>query len=52
MALKTLKHTCDNCESQYKIVFDEEVVADQPQFCPISAEYILDESEDADELDI
>lgn len=52
MALKTLKHTCDNCESDYKIVFDEETVADQPQFCPICAEYILDESEDADELDI
>jgi hypothetical protein len=28
------------------------VVADQPQFCPICAEYILDESEDADELDL
>lgn len=52
MAIKTLKHTCENCESQYKIVYDDEVVADQPQFCPICAEYILDESEDADELDL
>jgi len=31
MALKTLKHTCENCESDYKIVFDDEKVADQPQ---------------------
>jgi hypothetical protein len=42
MAIKTLKHTCENCESDYKIVYDDEVVADQPQFCPICAEMIVD----------
>lgn len=50
--MKTLKHTCENCESAYKIVYDEETITDEPHFCPVCAEYIMEDSEDADELDL
>lgn len=50
--MKTLKHTCDNCDSTYKITWDQDKVEDDPRFCPVCSEYILDEeSEDDDDVD-
>lgn len=50
--MKTLKHYCENCESDFKIVYDPETVTDDPHFCPICAEYLIEDSEDADDLDL
>lgn len=46
--MKTLKHTCENCDSSYKITWDENQTEDDPKFCPVCAEYILDDTEDID----
>jgi uncharacterized Zn finger protein (UPF0148 family) len=50
--MKTLKHTCDNCEAQFKIVYDGDLAPDDPTFCPFCSEYIMEESEDSDDLDL
>ena len=50
--MKTLKHTCDNCEAAFKIVYDGDQAPDDPIFCPFCSEYIMEESEDSDDLDL
>ena len=50
--MKSLKHYCDNCESEYKITYNEDTVADKPTFCPICAEMILDQDEEDDDVDL
>jgi hypothetical protein len=41
----TLNNTCENCESKYKIVFNQEDCPDDPKYCPFCAEYITEETE-------
>jgi len=36
-----LKHHCDNCDSKYKIIYDEDDCEDSPTYCPFCAEYII-----------
>ena len=50
--MPTLKHTCDNCENPFKIIYDPEVTTDDPVYCPFCAEYIITEKDDSDDLDI
>ena len=50
--MTTLKHTCDNCDTAFRIAYDEELAADEPKFCPFCAELMCDNIEDQDELDL
>jgi len=50
--MKTLKHTCENCEAEFKLIYDEESAPDIPTYCPFCSEYITQESENSDELDL
>jgi len=43
--MASLKHTCDNCESEFTIRYDEEQAADAPHYCPFCAEMIVDVDE-------
>jgi hypothetical protein len=43
--MASLKHTCDNCESEFTIRYDEEQAADEPHYCPFCAEMIVDVDE-------
>jgi hypothetical protein len=36
-----LKHHCDNCDSKYKIIYDEDDCEDSPTYCPFCAEYLI-----------
>ena len=45
--MASVKHSCDNCGSNFTIRFDEDQVEDNPSFCPFCAEMIVD----IDELD-
>ena len=40
--MASFKHTCDNCESEFTIKYDEEATESDPQFCPFCAEMIVD----------
>lgn len=45
-----LKHTCDSCDSQFSISYDELNTESDPQYCPFCAEYLINnEYDDADE---
>lgn len=39
---KTLQHTCDNCDSQFIVKYDEEQTEDDPSFCPFCGEMLID----------
>ena len=43
--MATLNHTCDNCESEFTIKYNEELCDDDPIYCPFCSEYILLDSE-------
>jgi hypothetical protein len=45
--MKTLKHTCSQCDSTFSILYDLEHTEDDPHYCPFCAEMIVD----IDELD-
>jgi hypothetical protein len=48
--MATLNHTCDQCDSQFTIRYDEEVCEDSPQYCPFCSEMIIEfEQVDDDE---
>ena len=42
--MKTLDHTCHNCQSEFAINYIETVCESEPSFCPFCGEYlVLDE---------
>jgi len=42
--MKTLDHTCHNCQSEFAINYIETVCESDPSFCPFCGEYlVLDE---------
>ena len=47
--MASLKHTCDNCESEFTIRYEEDSVADSPHYCPFCAEMIVDVEEIEDD---
>ena len=49
--MEAMHHTCDNCDSEFTVKYDEELVDDKPQFCPFSSELLIDfeKVEDDDE---
>ena len=36
----SVKHYCSDCESKYKIEYDELTCEDDPTFCPFCSAYI------------
>jgi len=40
--MASIKHSCDNCGSNFTIRFDEDQVEDNPSFCPFCAEMFVD----------
>lgn len=40
--MNSISHTCDNCDSEFTIKYNEENVADDPHYCPFCAEMIVD----------
>jgi len=50
--MRTLKHTCDNCDNKFKLVYDEDESSDSPIFCPFCAEYIISETQEDDDVDL
>jgi DNA-directed RNA polymerase subunit RPC12/RpoP len=49
--MTSLHHTCDNCDSEFTIKYNEESCDDDPIFCPFCSEYILLEGDSSDAED-
>ena len=49
--MASVKHSCDNCDSEFTIKYDEDEVEDNPSFCPFCGEMLIDfeRVEDEDE---
>jgi predicted nucleic acid-binding Zn-ribbon protein len=47
--MKTINHTCDECDSEFQIRYDVEKCEDSPTFCPFCSSYILDKDEYVDD---
>ena len=43
--MKTLDHTCHNCQSEFAINYVDSVCESDPTFCPFCGEYLLLDSE-------
>lgn len=39
--MTTIKHSCENCGSQFSITYDAEVCDADPTFCPMCAEMMF-----------
>lgn len=46
-----LHHTCDNCDSEFTIKYNEEKCDDDPIYCPFCSEYILLDGNDSEAED-
>jgi DNA-directed RNA polymerase subunit RPC12/RpoP len=48
--MSKIQYKCYDCESEYRLVYHEDDVADQPQYCPFCSAYIIREEieEDSD----
>jgi len=44
-----LKHSCDNCDANYKIIYNEEDCEDTPHFCSVCGNYIIESDTEEDE---
>jgi uncharacterized protein with PIN domain len=38
--MKTLRHLCDECNSEFTLKYDEEIVESDPLHCPFCGTYI------------
>jgi DNA replicative helicase MCM subunit Mcm2 (Cdc46/Mcm family) len=47
--MAALHHTCDNCDSEFTVKYDEEVCDDSPHFCPFCGEMLVDFEEIEDD---
>jgi DNA replicative helicase MCM subunit Mcm2 (Cdc46/Mcm family) len=43
--MKSLRHLCDNCGSDFTIKYDDAQCETDPLHCPFCAEYIVDSEE-------
>lgn len=46
-----IKHKCQECDSDYKIIYNEEEAEDQPHLCPFCGAYIIEDTDDNDRDD-
>jgi DNA-directed RNA polymerase subunit RPC12/RpoP len=49
--MTTLHHTCSDCDSEFKIKYDEESVEDRPTYCPFCSSYIIEDEEEIEDDD-
>lgn len=49
--MANLHHTCDNCDSEFTIKYNEEKCDDDPIYCPFCSEYILLDGNDSEAED-
>ena len=49
--MATLSHTCSECDSEFKIKYDEEAVEDRPTYCPFCGSYIIEDEEEIEDDD-
>jgi transposase-like protein len=48
--MTSMRYTCESCESQFTIQYDEMHCEDSPTFCSFCGEYLVDDAEvDEDE---
>ena len=47
--MKILKHYCSDCDSNFKIEYDELSCEDSPQYCPFCSAYILEDDMEQDD---
>lgn len=47
--MTVLKHQCFECDSKFKIEYDERVVEDNPSYCPFCGTYIQESELEQDE---
>jgi predicted nucleic acid-binding Zn-ribbon protein len=47
--MKILKHYCSDCDSKFKIEFDELKCDDNPQYCPFCSTYIMEDELEQDD---
>ena len=47
--MTVLKHKCSECDSKFKIEYDERVVEDNPSYCPFCGTYIQESEMEQDE---
>lgn len=47
--MSKLHHTCNNCDSEFTIRYDQENCESDPVYCPFCAEYILIEPDNDSE---
>ena len=40
--MASIHHTCDNCDSEFTVKYDEESTDDDPHFCPFCGEMLID----------
>jgi hypothetical protein len=46
--MEKMHHKCENCDSEYTIVYDEDKVDDSPKYCGFCGEYIVNEESELD----
>ena len=39
-----LKHTCESCDSEFSINYDDMKCEDAPSFCPFCGEFLLEDN--------
>ena len=49
--MRTLRHLCDECNSEFTLKYDEEIVESDPIHCPFCATYLLELEENDDDED-
>lgn len=47
--MTVLKHQCSECDSKFKIEYDEREVEDSPAYCPFCGTYIQESEMEQDE---
>ena len=43
--MATLNHTCNDCDSEFTIKYNEELCDDDPIYCPFCSAYLLLEND-------
>jgi hypothetical protein len=44
--MTALKHHCTNCDTKFRINYDNEEAESDPVYCPFCAEYIISDTEE------
>jgi hypothetical protein len=49
--MSTKHHVCDNCNSEFKIKYDETQCESDPIYCPFCSEYMIETDDYGDDDD-